>query len=172
MVTVYIKSNIKDTQAFIGRVKQAIHKSKRNMAVATANRGKHILSTAPLGSGGAPKGVRSGTQSLRGSGIVQGFGDQATLSIRADNAKVGLVNELGMAEPKYLRFADFPELHNWAIKKFWAYNPNMKGMTVGKPSTTAFGKKNVFWIKLFNRLDKEVPRIMAQEIQKELQNVK
>ena len=151
---------------WVEKVKQAIHRSKRSMPLATAKHGQRVLERL------APQGVRSGTKALRRSGIIHSFADQATLSIRADNRKVGLVNELGMSEPKYLRFDQFPELRDWAIKKYWAYNDKMKGLTVGKPETTRFGKQNVFWLPTYERMAKDLPRIMKKEIEQELRKVR
>lgn len=168
MATIYIETNIHETKKWVGKIKKAIHRSKRTISSAIAMRGKKVLQTGLLGKGGAPKGVRSGMKALRNSGIVRAFGDQAILSIRKDNVDIALVNEFGMAEKRYLRFEDFPELQDWAIKKYDFYTPELKGLWVGKPETTAFGKTNVFWLPLFERLGRETPYIMAKEIEKEL----
>ena len=162
---VIVTSNIIDTQMWLEKIKVAITKAKKNMAHATAKHGKKLLRTI------APDGVRSMNKSLRGSGKIQSFGDQASLYIRKDNEKIALVNEFGLKAPKFLNFEAFPELRDWAEKKYPRYNKDLKGLTIGGKGTY-LGTKNVFWYPLFQQLGRDTPHIMVREIEKELNKIK
>lgn len=168
MTTSYVQSNIKDTQKWIQKAINSIGEIKTGVLKTTAHRGKYHASML------APVGVRGGEKSLSGSIQETIFlkSGEARVFIRKENDPIGAINEFGMPEPKFLTFAEFPALKEWAERKLGMNTEKVHGMWIGNPETTYLGTTNVFWLPAFEQLERDVPQIVENEVYKALSKLR